>query len=84
LKDEPRAWEYSFTTVDKDEELNISQVSMQSATGGPIAGLGFGLPMSRVYAGYFGGSLDFKSVSGYGTDVFLQFPTLDFTRKNIK
>lgn len=32
--------------------------------------------MSRVYAKYFGGSLEFRSVSGIGTDVFLQFPSL--------
>lgn len=47
-----RVWEYSFTTVQKQEDdflSNQSQMSMQSSTGGPIAGLGFGLPMSRVY-----------------------------------
>jgi signal transduction histidine kinase len=82
LQDQPRVWDYSYTTVEKDnDELNISLMHMQNSTGGPIAGLGFGLPMSRVYASYFGGSLDFRSVSGHGTDVFLQFPALDFTRR---
>ena len=33
---------------------------------GTIAGLGYGLPMSRLYAKYFGGSLDFKSLDGWG------------------
>ena len=33
---------------------------------GTIAGLGYGLPMSRLYARYFGGSLDFKSLDGWG------------------
>ncbi|KAL3935376.1 MAG: hypothetical protein SGARI_003003 [Bacillariaceae sp.] len=33
-----------------------------------LAGLGFGLPMSRAYAQYFGGALDIISLEGYGTD----------------
>jgi 26S proteasome regulatory subunit T1 len=33
---------------------------------GTIAGLGFGLPMSRLYARYFGGSLDLFSLDGWG------------------
>jgi 26S proteasome regulatory subunit T1 len=33
---------------------------------GTIAGLGFGLPMSRLYAQYFGGSLDLYSLDGWG------------------
>lgn len=34
--------------------------------GGTIAGLGYGLPLSRLYAMYFGGSLEFKSLDGWG------------------
>lgn len=33
--------------------------------------LGMGLPLSRVYAEYWAGSLDLHSLDGYGTDVFL-------------
>jgi 26S proteasome regulatory subunit T1 len=33
---------------------------------GTIAGLGFGLPMSRLYAQYFGGSLDLFSLDSWG------------------
>jgi pyruvate dehydrogenase kinase 2/3/4 len=33
-----------------------------------LAGLGFGLPMSRAYARYFGGDLDIISLEGFGTD----------------
>lgn len=35
--------------------------------GGTIAGLGYGLPLSRLYAMYFGGSLEFISLDGWGT-----------------
>jgi signal transduction histidine kinase len=53
-----------------------AQAGMQNATGGPMAGLGFGLGLSRVYARYFGGSLDLTSVSGYGLDLFLVLPSI--------
>ena len=33
---------------------------------GTIAGLGFGLPMSRLYTKYFGGSLELFSLDGWG------------------
>ncbi|KAI0747806.1 branched-chain alpha-ketoacid dehydrogenase [Daedaleopsis nitida] len=44
---------------------------------GTIAGLGYGLPMSRLYARYFGGSFDFKSLDGWGSDVFIKLRCLD-------
>ncbi|TFY65681.1 hypothetical protein EVG20_g5402, partial [Dentipellis fragilis] len=44
---------------------------------GTIAGLGFGLPMSRLYARYFGGSLDLYPLDGWGSDVLLKMRCLD-------
>lgn len=44
---------------------------------GTIAGLGYGLPMSRLYAKYFGGSLEFVSLDGWGSDVFVKLRCLD-------
>ncbi len=38
----------------------------------PNLKLGIGLPMSRVYAEYWAGSLELHSLEGYGVDAFLQ------------
>lgn len=38
--------------------------------------LGIGLPMSRIYAEYWAGSLEMHSLEGYGCDAFLQISRL--------
>ena len=43
---------------------------------GALAGLGYGLPISRCYARYFGGELDIKSMEGFGTDAFVHLSRL--------
>ena len=42
----------------------------------PSLKLGMGLPMSRVYAEYWAGSLEVHSLEGYGTDQFLHISKL--------
>ncbi|KAJ2715227.1 hypothetical protein H4R19_001317 [Coemansia spiralis] len=54
-----------------------TNLALQQGAGGPIAGLGFGLPMARLYAEYFGGSLDIVSMEGYGCDVFLKLRSIE-------
>lgn len=82
-KEMKNAFEYSYTTVPKYEESDdvgifatATKLSMQGGVGGPMAGLGFGLPMTRIYAKYFGGSFELKSLFGYGCDVFLKLPNI--------
>ncbi|OAQ28513.1 alpha-ketoacid dehydrogenase kinase, partial [Linnemannia elongata AG-77] len=55
----------------------VSRLAMQAGLGGPIAGLGFGLPLTRIYAQYFGGDMNLISLQGYGCDVFLKLKQID-------
>ncbi|EFO25792.1 hypothetical protein LOAG_02700 [Loa loa] len=43
-----------------------------------LAGYGYGLPLSRVYARYFHGDLMVSSMEGYGTDAFLYINAVPF------
>ncbi|EIN07635.1 26S proteasome subunit P45 [Punctularia strigosozonata HHB-11173 SS5] len=54
----------------------ITEKGLQTGMG-TIAGLGYGLPMSRLYAKYWGGSLDLLSLDGWGSDTFLRLRCLD-------
>lgn len=70
-------WRYGSTTAN-------NSVTEQAMSGGgvfsgltasldrrSIAGYGFGLPLSRLYAQYFGGDIVVQSMHGYGSDVYL-------------
>ncbi|ODA78382.1 hypothetical protein RJ55_05763 [Drechmeria coniospora] len=53
------------------------QCSLSSLTSRPPnLRLGIGLPLSRVYAEYWAGSLNLHSLEGYGVDAFLQISRL--------
>ncbi|KAK6224724.1 hypothetical protein QIS74_03051 [Colletotrichum tabaci] len=72
----PNIWSYSFTTFSEDDfpgsDNGLNMISSASAGGSSIAGLGYGLPLSRAYAEYFGGGIAVQSLHGWGTDVYLR------------
>lgn len=70
----PLIWTYLYTTVSETPVLDseYNQTSFKA----PMAGFGYGLPISRLYAQYFGGDLKLISMEGYGTDVYLHLNRL--------
>ena len=75
----PNIWSYSFTTFSEQDEFpssngNDGLNAIVNASSGlsSIAGLGYGLPLSRAYAEYFGGGIDVQSLYRWGTDVYLR------------
>jgi pyruvate dehydrogenase kinase 2/3/4 len=76
-----KIWSYLFTTADpKIQEGMIGQQG-DHGTNAPLAGLGYGLPISRSYCRYFGGDLSIMSMEGYGTDAFVYLTRLGNCRE---
>lgn len=83
----PNIWSYSFTTFSDEDELpgqtpgagNMDALNVISGAGGEgssLAGLGYGLPLGRAYAEYFGGGIAVQSLYGWGCDVYLRLKGL--------
>ncbi|KAI9752013.1 MAG: hypothetical protein M4579_005786 [Chaenotheca gracillima] len=49
----------------------LNAIAGSAQGGSSIAGLGYGLPLGRAYAEYFGGGIAVQSMWGWGTDVYL-------------
>jgi pyruvate dehydrogenase kinase 2/3/4 len=58
----PLVWTYMYTTV--DQTPNLDPDFDKSDFKAPMAGFGYGLPISRLYARYFGGDLKLISMEG--------------------
>merc|ERR1712139_347843 len=48
-----------------------------------LAGLGCGLPLSRLYARYLGGKIELQTLPRYGTDVFVYISRLGVASDNL-
>jgi hypothetical protein len=75
---------YLFTTADPSIQEGMVGSTTQSVDHGvdaPLAGLGYGLPISRTYCRYFGGDLSIMSMEGYGTDAFVYLARLGNSRE---
>jgi len=74
----PLIWTYMYTTM---EGQNLDQDFQASDFRAPMAGFGYGLPLSRLYARYFGGDLMLISIDGFGTDVYIHLNRLSSSRE---
>ncbi|KAI5060155.1 hypothetical protein GOP47_0024575 [Adiantum capillus-veneris] len=66
-----KIWSYLYSTANSP-----SNSGCYHDLPAPMAGHGFGLPISRLYARYFGGDLQIMSMEGYGTDAYLHLTRL--------
>lgn len=84
-------WSYLYTTaepldgpltresvLDPPElrRVNRAAEERRSSTSSPLAGLGCGMPLCRLYATYLGGSIELQTLPRYGTDVFVYLKQL--------
>jgi len=85
-------WKFAHSTSDADDDYQIpttttTQDSHNVTTDGSLlCGTqirGFGLPLARVYARYFGGELTLKSMEGFGCDAYLYLPRLGDSCENL-
>ena len=78
-----KIWSYLFTTADPSiqEGMVGTKNDVDHGVDSPLAGLGYGLPISRSYARYFGGDVSIMSMEGYGTDAFVYLARLGNMRE---
>lgn len=69
----PKIFTYLYSTAENPLDENTDLGTGENVT---MAGYGYGLPISRLYARYFGGDLQIISMEGYGTDAYLHLSRL--------
>jgi len=81
-------WSYCLTsetptansTLPKFKSTSEDVIHGQRAS---LSGYGCGLPLARLYAQYFGGGVDLKSLEGWGTDGFVHLNRLGTNCENL-
>ncbi|KAA3467884.1 pyruvate dehydrogenase (acetyl-transferring) kinase, mitochondrial [Gossypium australe] len=69
----PKIFTYLYSTARNPLDEHSDLGTADTVT---MAGYGYGLPISRLYARYFGGDLQIISMEGYGTDAYLHLSRL--------
>lgn len=68
-------WRYGWTTVSDDDFVTLDPSTWPGQDSykqrKELAGYGFGLPLTRLHAQYFGGDVFMQVLQGHGTDMYL-------------
>ena len=86
-----KMWTFAHSTLQlsdanaktKDTHFEIDEFTGTNVKGKGFNIRGFGLPLARIYARYFGGELTLKSMEGYGVDAYLYLPVLGIACENL-
>ncbi|CAF0733369.1 unnamed protein product [Rotaria sordida] len=68
-----KIFRYMYSTAPRPVSLTDAQHSGPT----PLAGFGYGLPISRLYARYFNGDLEIHSIDGHGTDAYIYLQAVE-------
>ncbi|CAF2515928.1 unnamed protein product [Rotaria sp. Silwood2] len=68
-----KIFRYMYSTAPRPVSLTDAQHSGPT----PLAGFGYGLPISRLYARYFNGDLVIHSIDGHGTDAYIYLQAVE-------
>jgi pyruvate dehydrogenase kinase 2/3/4 len=84
----PLVWTYMYSTA-RSPQLDSTEELLMSDGADPgmmsrLAGYGYGLPLCRLYAKYFGGDLKLISMEGYGTDAYLHLRRLSNSQEALQ
>lgn len=76
-------WTFAHSTLNDESQAGdkMEEFGMDEFSGARIRG--FGLPLARIYARYFGGEVTIKSMEGYGVDAYLYMPVLGVACENL-
>lgn len=77
----PQIWTYMYTTMSETQDM---EAVAQNDFKAPMAGFGYGLPLSRLYARFFGGDMRLISMEGYGTDAYIHLNKLSSSREPLQ
>jgi signal transduction histidine kinase len=69
-------FQYNYSTAPKPMDFQGGNMS-------PLAGLGYGLPLSRIYSKYFGGDLQISSMEGSGTQAYVYLKVLSRSAQEV-
>jgi pyruvate dehydrogenase kinase 2/3/4 len=72
-----KIWCYLYTTG--DPVVQAAMIGDTPAGGNkaiPLAGLGYGLPLSRLYSRYFGGDMELTNHWGHGVEATVRLSRL--------
>eukprot|EP00559_Dactyliosolen_fragilissimus_P005998 CAMPEP_0184865680 /NCGR_PEP_ID=MMETSP0580-20130426/18794_1 /TAXON_ID=1118495 /ORGANISM="Dactyliosolen fragilissimus" /LENGTH=597 /DNA_ID=CAMNT_0027364973 /DNA_START=64 /DNA_END=1857 /DNA_ORIENTATION=- len=78
-----RMWTFAHSTLSDEVQSKENDTGFENDEFSGKNIRGFGLPLSRIYARYFGGELTLKSMEGYGVDTYLYLSMLGEECENL-